>query len=76
MITDAIIDNILKEMARLSMIIYTGVPDSEARGLAMIINHLVAVLAGKLSLDDFHEEMEHSPLAVREFYYKLLFEEK
>ncbi len=74
--SDAINKKILMERARLSMIIYNGVPDSEARGLAMIINHLVAVLLGKLSIDDFHDEMSRSPQKVREFYYELLFEEK
>jgi hypothetical protein len=75
-LSDHLINEILVEMARLSMLIYQGVPAKEASGLAMIINHLVAVLAGKLSINDFHDHMAGTPQTVREFYYKLLFEEK
>jgi hypothetical protein len=75
-LSDQLVTNILIEMARLSMSIYQGIPSSEAQGLAMIINHLVAILAGKLSIDDFHDEIQNTPLLVREYYYNLLFEEK
>ncbi len=75
-VSDHLYNQILIEMARLSMIIYQGVPQAEAIGLAMLINHLIAVLAGKLSVNDFHDQIIKQPQGVREFYYQLLFEEK
>lgn len=76
MISDLLIEKIVMEMARLSMVLYNGVPPNEVRGLAMILNHLIALLAGRLTIDDFHDEIENLPKVIREYYYELLFEEK
>lgn len=67
-------EDILTEIARLSMIIYNGETANTCMDLAMIINHLTAVLLDMLSISGFHEEIAMLPPKVREFYYELLFE--
>ncbi len=66
----------LMEIARLSMIIFEGVPRTESQGLAMLINHLTAVIMGQLSISSFHDQIVDTPKVTREYYYKLLYEEK
>lgn len=67
-------ESIIKEIARLSMIIYEGVSPNECIALSMIINHLTAVLLDILTVSDFHEEIAVLPSKCREYYYELLFE--
>jgi hypothetical protein len=64
---------LVNEIARLSLIICKGVSSEEARGLAMLINYLSAILAGELDLSDFHDEISDQPEKIREYYYKLLY---
>lgn len=75
-ISEKISQKILREIARLSKIIFEGSPSRETQALGLIINHLTAVLFGALSLDGFHEEISGFPKSVREYYYELLFEER
>jgi hypothetical protein len=64
---------IVKEISRLSAMMFQGLNPDEVKASAYIINCLSAVLAHVLTIDDFHERMAPSPEHVREYYYKLLF---
>jgi hypothetical protein len=72
-VTEELYLAIVHEIARLSMIIFKGVPPVEAKGLAMFINHLTAILGGSMDIGDFHEEISNQSDTVREYYYKLLY---
>lgn len=71
--SEKLYEAIVLEIARLSMIIYEGVPQNQARGLGMLINHLSAILAGTMDISDFHDQISESPDTIREYYYKLLY---
>lgn len=71
--TEELYETIVFEIAKLSIIIYEGVPPNEARGLAMLINHLSAILVGSMDISDFHDEISDLPEQIREYYYKLLY---
>lgn len=73
-VTEELYLSIVHEIARLSLIIHNGVGDmNEARGLAGLINHLSAILAGEMDISDFHEEISGNSTTIREYYYKLLY---
>lgn len=72
-VTEELYMTIVLEIAKLSMIIYEGVSPPESRGLAMLINHLTAILAGSMDISDFHDEISSLPDGIREYYYKLLY---
>jgi hypothetical protein len=64
---------IVMEIARLSRIIFDGVPENDAKCLAFYINHLVAILADELTISDFHDVISECPITQREYYYNLLY---
>lgn len=66
---------IVTEIAKISLYIVQGVTVDEAKALAVVINHLSAILAHKMTFDEFHDEIADSGAteAMREYYYKLLF---
>lgn len=68
-------DNIVGEIARLSLIIFEGESMDNIRTLAVLINHLSAILLNKLTISDFHDRiaLEGAPDKIREYYYELLF---
>jgi len=72
-VTQELYEAIVCEIARLSMIIIEEETGDNAKGLAIIINHLAAVLIGEQTIDDFHDQISCFSQVTREFYYKLLY---
>lgn len=67
---------IVLEIAKLSLHIVKGISKDEAQAVAMLINHLTAVMAGQLTVSSFHDEISEAPQSIREHFYELLYEEK
>ncbi len=72
-VTEELYIAIVVEIARLSMLIIDEATEKESKALAILINHLAAILAGEQDISDFHDQISNFPASTREFYYKLLY---
>lgn len=67
-------NEIVGEIGRLSKLIFLEeLNEVDIKGAAMLINHLAAILIGRMDISDFHDEISHTSENIREYYYKLLY---
>jgi len=69
---------ILQEVMRISKCMYEDetLDLTSRKSFLFIQNCLCGVLIDDLSINDFHDKISTASKTIREFYYKLLFQEK
>jgi hypothetical protein len=70
--TPEIVDKIHGELLRLSLKLHDGIDREEGQTVGFIINQLVGILVGFITIDDYHDKLADAPDAIKEYYLNLL----
>ncbi len=71
-ITPEITKRIEGEILRLSLKLHEGVQEGEEKTIGFLINQLMGIIVGFLTIDDFHDKLYEAPDEVKEYYLNLL----